>query len=105
MSSFEDFARRARLNLQAYFAANNIKSDEDLREYCQNNSIGIPEESYFAETLVTEEAQETKKEEPVKAVKEKKVVEKKAEEKKPAPRKKQTRTRTTRTRKTTKKSS
>ena len=105
MSSFEDFARRTKLNFEAYFAANNIKSDEELQNYCQSNGIGAPTELYFRETLVVEEAQEIKKEEPVKVVEEKKVVEKKTEEKKSTPRKKQTRTRTTRTRKTTKKSS
>ena len=98
MLNFEDYARRARLDLSAYFAANDIKSDDELLAYCQKNGIGVPSEKYF----------ENKKEEvskPAPKVKktEKKVLKKtketEVEEKTPAPKKKQTRTtRTTRTR-------
>jgi len=51
MSSFEEFAKRARLDLGAYFTANNIFSDKELVEYCERNSIGLPTQAYFKEEI------------------------------------------------------
>ena len=47
MTTFELFVKRARIDLDAYFLANQISSDEQLREYCLRNNIQPPEKKYF----------------------------------------------------------
>ena len=93
MSSFEDFVRRARLDLESYFIANNITSDEELVSYCKRNSIGLPTQRYFEKDIIKQK--EVKKP----TTKPKPKVEKKVEKKEPAPKK--TRTTRSRSRKTT----
>lgn len=47
MTTFELFVKRARIDLDAYFLANQITSDEQLRNYCLRNNIQPPEKKYF----------------------------------------------------------
>ena len=47
MTTFELFVKRARVDLDAYFLANQITSDEQLRNYCLRNNIQPPEKQYF----------------------------------------------------------
>ena len=99
MSSFEDFARRARLDLDAYFTANNIASDKDLRDYCELNKIGLPTQEYFKQKPPEKKAV-VEKPKTIPKPKAKRV--KKSPEKtedKPAPAPKKTRTTRSRTRK------
>ena len=90
MINFERFIARRGIDLKVFFAINRITSDKELAEYCQQNDMTTPEESYFKE--------EVKDIPEAKAAPVKKATPKKAPAKK-APAKKQTRTRRTRTKK------
>tara|TARA_B100001057_G_C22863723_1_gene955636 strand:+ start:2119 stop:2433 length:315 start_codon:yes stop_codon:yes gene_type:complete len=96
MSSFEDFARRSKLDLEAYFTANNITSDEGLRAYCELNKIGLPTLEYFKQENLEEKkpAEKPKNIPKPKAKKVNKTPEKNEEKAAPAPKK----TRSTRSR-------
>ena len=68
MIEFEWYIRRARIDLDLFFKVENIKSDEDLAEYCRAKSLSLPREKYFPEELpaapqpsVPEQVSSTKK--------------------------------------------
>ena len=90
MINFERFVARRGIDLRVFFTVNGINSDKELAEYCSQNGMTTPEESYFKE--------EVKDIPEVKSAPAKKTAPKKAPAKK-APAKKQTRTRRTRTKK------
>ena len=63
MISFDKFVVRSGIELQSYFFANNITSDESLRQYCLANDFIPPEKSYFPkENEIADEIKEQKEE-------------------------------------------
>ena len=58
MIEFEWYINRARINLDLLFEMNGIKSDEDLKNYCDSKGFSHPKKKYFekvAEVPVVEE--------------------------------------------------
>ena len=61
MIEFEWYIKRAKIDLGLFFEVENIKSDEDLAEYCKARSLSLPKEKYFPEeTAVEPQLQEEK---------------------------------------------
>ncbi len=54
MISFDKFIMRSGMELSSYFFANNISSDDDLRDYCLANGFLPPEKSYFPKPALPE---------------------------------------------------
>ena len=53
MIEFDWYIRRARINLNTLFKVENIKSDEDLLEYCKRKNLSPPLQKYFLESKVS----------------------------------------------------
>ena len=51
MIEFEWYIQRAKINLALFFEVENIKSDEDLIEYCKSKSLSLPKAKYFPEKV------------------------------------------------------
>ena len=50
MIEFEWYINRARINLDLLFEINGIKSDEDLKNYCDSKGFSHPKKKYFEES-------------------------------------------------------
>ena len=51
MINFERFVARRGIDLRVFFTVNGINSDKELAEYCSQNGMTTPEESYFKEEV------------------------------------------------------
>ena len=63
MIVFERFIERGRFDIEKFFEAAGIKSDEELRAYCAAQSMTMPVKEYFSAPPVPPEP-EVKKEKP-----------------------------------------
>ena len=49
MIEFDWYIKRAKIDLKLFFEVENIKSDEDLAEYCRSKNLSLPREKYCLE--------------------------------------------------------
>ncbi len=52
MIEFDWYIKRARINLDTLFEVENIKSDQDLLDYCKRKNLSPPLQKYFAQSKI-----------------------------------------------------